>query len=645
MVDQLGKVVTGLTIAEDDELPKLEVYSDVATSTSLQMHQAANQLRSMQADEVHDFARTELAKSGPSGLRALSVLTKESLSALVERKKAEIAQRDQSKEPPKPTPEPPPPQKEERSIHALLDSPGRSGAEEGSGEEATLKRKAVQWGKAPKAKAPRSKQKPQNRKAGREGGKGQQSKGAQHFPSPKRAAAKVKASSPQAACAAGHGATAPTLVLKRPKEEPAEDDGSVMDPSQGDDGVRRRVSGKKSSVSSSSLSNEEKTRLAIETLNIQDALMTPEKSWGNELYQTKRALTAMLKTSPHCAPVVLLSSHMERFRAVTELAPGKLPNLSKDERKRLLAVATAEGTEVVEWPLDFQCVFVSLRVRETMAELRAGTYEVWSQDMWDLVAPQIEEGQPAASRAAFDPERAGFRDCVFGDDIVSLAKVWSRLVVAEVLVPLVSQGLSTKKHLGLFIDKCLNCGAAPGSSGPAWTKNPAWQSALKMVRGCCSSLRLFLCPDDFENLGFSNLDSLMKSKDSCSMKGVLRAAILRSPDFRKLESEIRTHQLATTQYGPSVAKAKAGLDSAMEKKEGILPELERVCADLPQWLSALRPGATHDLEASFVMAMNWHMDSIVDGETAKLEEFAKLLSTLVSKWPSSAVKASCSVMY
>ena len=77
LVDQHGKVISGvITIFDDTELPRLEVFSDVATSTSLQMQQADRQLRALQASEVHEFARAELAKTGPAGLRTISVFSK-----------------------------------------------------------------------------------------------------------------------------------------------------------------------------------------------------------------------------------------------------------------------------------------------------------------------------------------------------------------------------------------------------------------------------------------------------------------------------------------------------------------------------------------------------------------------------------------
>ena len=238
-----------------------------------------------------------------------------------------------------------------------------------------------------------------------------------------------------------------------------------------------------------------------------------------------------------------------------------------------------------------------------------------------------QEGE-TQSVAVFDPMKAVFTDCGFADDQADHAKSWSRLVVAEEMVPLVSQGTPMSKHLSHFLELCVK-------RLPETLSDRLLQSAVKMVRVCCGALETLLSPASFDKAGFQSVDELMRSKDG--VKGLLRQTILNSKDYKKLEAEIRLSQLASLQYGPSVAKAQESLERAIQMKEVELKDLQPTCDNLPQWLEALRPGATKKVEAGLFECLDIYKTKVLGDEDKEREDgegvegFAKLLSTFYTR--------------
>ena len=108
--------------------------------------------------------------------------------------------------------------------------------------------------------------------------------------------------------------------------------------------------------SATSASNEDKVEELFESLNIGRILQQYDKAWGNEMYTGRRSMGVVEKASPHSAEVVMMKAHLERAAAATQLTPKSLPTLSKEERKRLVALVTSEGAESLEWPVATQCV-------------------------------------------------------------------------------------------------------------------------------------------------------------------------------------------------------------------------------------------------------------------------------------------------
>ena len=315
------------------------------------------------------------------------------MQGIVDEKKAAAKKKEEEA----PKPEPGPAQKVEAVAEALLDSP--LAESEPLDEEDTLKDKTVQWGSGGKKKQPSAKsasgfgqsrgrgkaQDRKNNKVGRSS-RGQTTQGGVAHVSPRRSRSRSAGRS--------HLSTARTTIMPAKRALSLEAGGgesamAAQTHSASSSSVKRRLSKK----SAADLTDEEKATEWIEATRLSEILKTP-KSWGNEFYAGKRIMNLLRKSAPHSAEMVMVTAHMERAQAASQLTPSKLMSLSKEERKRLLAIATSEGAEALEWPVSSQFMFVKVNLKEVMGEMRTSTsVEEWGERVWRLVQP-IKDTEP-----------------------------------------------------------------------------------------------------------------------------------------------------------------------------------------------------------------------------------------------------------
>ena len=123
----------------------------------------------------------------------------------------------------------------------------------------------------------------------------------------------------------------------------------------------------------------------------------------------------------------------------------------------------------------------------------------------------------------------------------------------------------------------------------------------------------------------------------------LKETLAQSPRYRVIQQDLRSREVAHSQFGPLLKQATEQVADAVEKGK-VTPEfMKQFFQDLPQWRSSMRAGTTAFFETLLLSACEQAIAS-VSSDPAQLDEMALLLADAASSGASeaSALRASVS---
>ena len=183
------------------------------------------------------------------------------------------------------------------------------------------------------------------------------------------------------------------------------------------------------------------------------------------------------------------------------------------------------------------------------------------------------------------------KDAVALEDEVTNARVFTRLVVNECLIPLVMQGERQRHQLHAVL-RCFR-----GMLHGLPDMGPVFQAATKAVLTCMDCVWALLEPlQSTKYIG--QVDVVTEAREGA--EHLLRQALSQSALYKGLLQDLRAHQVAHAQFAPRVEAAAESLGQALQKKAVTLEALRLQVPELVSWRSALRSGSTKHLEAIVV---------------------------------------------
>ena len=310
------------------------------------------------------------------------------------------------------------------------------------------------------------------------------------------------------------------------------------------------------------------------------------QAYGNELYHIRRCQQALEKTNQHSVDLLEVNAFLALTAQVTKLQAGNIAKMPVSECEELIRQVQREVQDL-EWPGDVQMALLVSRVRKLAV---------------DMDIPALQEAvRPwsalpgAEADAKFDPllpllARTSFED-------VTMGKAYLRLVVCEVLVPIILQSKDKQGSLEEIVSKLKI--DVPHGTGTVLSH------AVSDANGCCDGVAALVCSLPSKQQ-IAHLDNIMVARDGT--KAMLRQAILQTPFYKALESTLRQAQVAHATLGPLLQERQANLEANKAEGKIDMPMLHKTLEDLPTWSESLRAGATGGLESIFcdlcLMAQN-----------------------------------------
>ena len=289
----------------------------------------------------------------------------------------------------------------------------------------------------------------------------------------------------------------------------------------------------------------------------------------------RRIRDALQKSSPHSLELLKVNDFLDKMSLVTSLQAGNLGKLTAARRTELIK-KLLEEEESFQWPPDVQLSLVTFRVKACVAEDRVG-------ELIDVMNPirtaSIKPGDE------FDALKPLLCVCVCEMDEVAFGRVFLKLLVAEVLIPLLLHGSAKVPTLKAVVEKLRFEGPAEAGA--------IIRHAVAEGRSFCEGLSALVSTLPSADM-VKELDAIMGSKEG--MKLSLRQAVLQSPHFKTLECSLRQTRAAHASLGPVLEKHLSALKNGQIDVMG----LTGILADLPAWRSSLRAGATGEIEACIV---------------------------------------------
>ena len=357
--------------------------------------------------------------------------------------------------------------------------------------------------------------------------------------------------------------------------------------------------------------DEHKVSACIKSLDLSTIVSGVAR--GNEMYQARRVRDCLLKTDPHSLDLVLLQTHLDKCITAQKLVSTKIGSLTAMERKKALE---ALQPEAISWPIDVQTALVSIKLKEEVGNgCPASEEEVKAKAAMflDLLSPWMEDS--SQERPAFNVQKPQWAAVVIDDEVAN-ARVFTRLMVNEFLIPLVMQGERQRRCLHSYLlgfRKMLR-----GLGGAA----PLFQAAVKAVTTCFDAAWVLLEPSQSSEY-IAKLDIVCEAREGTESH--LRQALSQSLMYKALMQELRAHELASAQFGPRVQAATDALRAATEKKEVSMEMLRTQVPDLVSWRTALRAGSTKHLEAVMVKAF-LELES-TSSDAREMDDLALLAAT------------------
>ena len=339
---------------------------------------------------------------------------------------------------------------------------------------------------------------------------------------------------------------------------------------------------------------------------------------GNEKYQLKRAKQALEALNPHSADYLALAAHLDKIRDAEALQAQNIGKLSKETRCKLIAELE---TEEVVWPSDVKVALLTCAVREWQAG--SGSAEA----LWDIVNPHVARPQADAGEMedtdGFEPLNPRLKDALLDD--INLAKVFTRLILTETVIPLLLQGQSKMEQLQEVISEALAADIVQG--GPVTT------AMTREVVTCLLALRALGSQEVARPEDMAALDTVMAAKDPT--KNLVREAVRQNSHYRALEAELRRTQVAQSTFGPRVRDTYDKLSASLEEKNVSTDFLEECFAHIQEWREALRAAATQKLEEKMVEAVEL-LQEMRSADIELLEELVRLMAGGIQKFCSSS---------
>ena len=282
---------------------------------------------------------------------------------------------------------------------------------------------------------------------------------------------------------------------------------------------------------------------------------------GNELYQARRVRDQLCKSDPNCMDYVMIKGHIDKCVQAQKMVAGKVSSLHPAERKEIVAMLIDEK---VSWPADVQIALTSSCLKEIVnapITSKGGGVADAEKQILDMVMPwgfggEEESGNP---QPQWDPTTPWFCTVPVSDE-TAMAKIWCRFVVTETLVPLVTQGTAKQGLLKAIVIKTRQLLQKVAVK----TLRPVMQAAHETVISGVTAVLVLLSPQT-PLAELKHLDIVSTARDG--VLSHLRQSMLQSPFYRHLQQDLRTREVAQTQFLPLAEEAFRQLKAAAEDRE------------------------------------------------------------------------------
>ena len=576
LIDERGTKVRGVAVRSCNVPRRLVIRSNLEQNLSERLFKSEDQLRSWQGHEMYAHYATERARNGPSFLKE-TPLSESAMKELVATKKLEMETRRAL--PPleevQPAPEPEAPPAPEPPLALLAsdseddkEAVGMLGASTVGNDNARPKRKAS------KAKAAAGKGRGKAKSSqGRKSQKTQSEAGSQR-PASEAAGLQSQGGSPQ---------RAPTARSRSPPRLPASLRGGQRD---------HDTSSSASLGKCTSSPPEVRAKGWMESLDLSSILKGAPK--GNELYQARRVRDQLCKSDPTCMEYVMIKGHIEKCVKAQKMVASKVSSLHPAERKEIVTMLLEER---VSWPADVQIALLSSSLKELVNapvnQKDSAASGQQQQQIVDMVMPQeFAEDHSSATQPEWDPMKPRLGMVAVSDE-TALAKIWCRLVVTETLVPLIMQGTQKQAFLKAVAIKSRE----QLQKVDVKTLRPVMKAAHETCVSALSAVLVLLCPD-IPLSELKHLDRVATARDG--VLSHLRQSLLQAPVYRHMQQDLRTREVAQTQFSPMVEEACGKVKAAAESKDSTGPQLVEVlresCANISHWRAAMRQGSVDHLD-------------------------------------------------
>ena len=328
-------------------------------------------------------------------------------------------------------------------------------------------------------------------------------------------------------------------------------------------------------------------------------------SMGNEKYQLKRAKQALENINPHSADYLRFAAHLDKIESAEALQAGNIGKHSKETRTKLIGDLDSDS---IVWPAEVRSALLACWAREWRA---AGAKD--PEELKEIVWPEGSQASSSEEALQFDPLRPRLQDA--GLDDVNCAKIFTRLMVNETMIPMLMQGEKRVKELSQVVEVFLKAGCPGGGTVTA--------AMSREVVTCLSATRALTSTEMVVADDIAALDAVMAAKDST--KALLKDAIRLSCYYRSVEAELRRNQVAQTTFGPRVRELHDKMCKSLEEENVPIELLQEAFQNINEWREALRASATLKLEEKIVEGIEFLQRARMT-DVLLLEELVRLMA-------------------